>query len=427
MLRKISKIVFFLLICIALAIVLLQIDDPLEPEVATLIQMAEPQTSSQAYLYLLGLHAPPAQDPLELGKQRLASTLRAGSVDPLSPHDSDPSEILAIPEGELFCRTSDDGCQAKLFGATDEFATVIESNKTLLDRYRAFLALNDFATLQKAGLDDELPIAYRHLKHGHRLLMLNTILTARNGQAEQAGAELHDTIDALRRKLETADTLLSKMIFTTLVSESLDTLSVLVRQSATTTAQLAPLSPAEKSLKKPIAHELRGMHSFYSELDQGSDDPTLPAQWPHWVRRMFFKPNMSSNAGFIYYRDALTLVDVPPVDFAAKVRGTTFEEPPRAWLRNYGGSILAGIAGPAMNRYVESIFDLDAKIALFNASITDPSMTSIVGRLPNPYFTTGEFAYLSDSGNAVCFASASKNADAPVCLLVATDGSTTGD
>lgn len=423
----VKKILLFVLIGVVAVILLLQIDDPLDTEVDALIQSATPPSSSRAYLYLLGLHAPRGQDPAELGEQRFASTKQPDSDDPLPPDSSGSTDILTLPEGDLFCGLSDDGCLYRLFTSSDEVAAVVAQNQILLDRYRTFLSLNDFATLEEASLD-ELPVAYRHMMHGNRLALLSALQTAANGQSDQAVGELFDMIRALRHKLTTADTLITKALLTALIADNLDALSVLIQQHAFTTAKpLEPLSAAEKSMKKPVAHELRGMYSFYSTLDREADKHDPSGQWPHWVRRLFFKPNMSVNASYAHYRNALTLAELVPAEFAEfvdRINNKTVEELPHAWLRNYVGSQLVNIAGPAMTRYVELIFDLDAKITLFNASLSDPSMKSIAGKLPNPYFPSDAFAYRPSSKDAVCFESVSKAADNAICLALAMDRGT---
>lgn len=398
------KIIIGILAVLLTAILLLQIDDDLHPDIPPILATYNAPEDNDAYFYLLGLDAPADTDPTTFGKQKLTD----------KNYDNDLPK-LPIPSGSLFSHNDNATFLTSAF-TSDTIAETLENNAVLLARYETFIAMDGYQTASTPSVDEPLP-AYPHLAAGNKLFLLKAIHTAKSSDLATATTLLSNHITALRSQLVQTDNLVGKLIFTLFISKSIDALSIIAGQAdSITTAQIQPLTIEEQSFQRAMYRELAIMSNIMTSLDKNPEfftqfdsfdqdsvnDNSVPA--PGWLVRMFFKPNMSINPRYYYYNDIVALSELSPNKFANIVQDKIKQHASAHHIfsiRNLAGSMLTNISAPSFERYVGQVFDLNIKIALFN-QMHGQSEAIPVGQLTNPYYDKTGTAFYSADKNSIC-------------------------
>ena len=123
------KIIIGILAVLLTAILLLQIDDDLHPDIPPILATYNAPEDNDAYFYLLGLDAPADTDPTAFGKQKLTD----------KNYDNDLPK-LPIPSGSLFGHNDNATFLTSAF-TSDTIAETLENNAVLLARYETFIAM----------------------------------------------------------------------------------------------------------------------------------------------------------------------------------------------------------------------------------------------------------------------------------------------
>ena len=398
------KIIIGILAVLLTAILLLQIDDDLHPDIRPILATYNAPEDNDAYFYLLGLDAPADTDPTAFGKQKLTN----------KNYDNDLPK-LPIPNGSLFSHNDNATFLTSAF-TSDTIAETLENNAVLLARYETFIAMEGYQTASTPSVDEPLP-AYPHLAAGNKLFLLKAIHTAKSSDLATATTHLSNHITALRSHLKKADTLVGKIIYTALLAESIDTLSIIAGQAnSKPTMQIMPLTIVEQSLQLPMFRELASMSNLMTSLDKNpefftkhdafnqakSDDSNLEV--PGWYVKLFFKPNMSVNHMYQYYKDTVALSELTSKEFASTVQ-YEIDKHTSAYsmfsIRNLAGNILTNIGAPNFEGYVGRVFDLNCKIALFNQMYGQPKAIP-VDQITNPYYDKTGTAFYSQDKKSIC-------------------------
>jgi hypothetical protein len=395
------------------AIFLLQIDDDLNPEVAAFLEQAEPAEQSEAYLYLLGIVAAEGEDPLKVGKQLFADMQQAERDYQLGDesfgYEGYPEENkLALPEGKYFCGSRDEQCWPTLFSNPSEIDQVIRDHATLLERYQSLVQLMDYRSLSKPTSLETFP-PFDYLLKANRLVVLNTIYMAHIAEPAQAVEMLVRHVAELRRQLIKVDNVIGKVIYSALIAESIDVLSLIVhKNNLVFKDEISPISSLERDFSTIMAREFAMNFDLFMSMDRHPDffAKSLNGDYksPHWLVRAVFKPNMTVNDSLSFYKSTIARSQLEQTEFSLAMADEMGgrDQLSKFSIRNYAGNILNEIAVPNFDQYIASIFDLNAKIAIFNQTVNKAELSADLKYIQNPYYESGGTAYYIEDGKTIC-------------------------
>lgn len=406
----------------------MQIDDELNPEVERFLAQSKVSDNSEAYLYLMGIDALADENPSEIGKQVFESiqqneSLATSDVEPIELLDMTDENKLPLPSSERFCSSWHEDCFETIFSNNDDLAEILSSNAILLQRYQTFINMSDYHTLAKPTASEIFP-PYSYLAKGNRLVILKAVQTAQTADPAQAVTILMDNISVLRQQLKSADNLIGKMIYTALISDNLDALSIFIHQQNIAFGhEIVSVSLAERNFEVAMVREFALIYDVYTSLDK---NPEFFAQAgfenestaPKWLVKTVFKPNMSVNEAYLFYENIATRSQLKQQDFASGAENNEQLQIQTSSIRNYAGSILNNIAYPDFDKYIARLFDLNAKIALFNQTADSTELPADLSTIQNPYYGTGNTAYYSDDGKNICLTGPLENDRNQRCLRV---------
>ncbi|MCH8498424.1 MAG: hypothetical protein LAT63_08090 [Marinobacter sp.] len=403
-------VVLPLLLVMVLGVALLQIDDPLDPDAEALVALTLPTAESEAYLYLLGFDAPAGESPLELGQTLLAGIReieRQIANSPLMEHDVTLPSYDGLPrlEGELACQWHHERCPAQVVATAQAQLVWSAEQEMLFQRYQHFLALEDYQSQSLPLLNEYLP-PFGHLLSGQRLTTLKALQLADAGKPDKAVALLADNLQKIRHQQQRADDLVGKMVLLAALSESLDTLSLLlVNHGYDLAPPLPSFSAAERDFTSPIAREFAMGYYMFASMDRhpqffSTNEEVVEA--PGWLVRAVFKPNMSINGSLGWYQQVIALSQLSPLDFANHMQDFEPAMPPSHWLRNATGSILLTIARARLQDYVAAGFQAHGKIDLLQQLIALGGVPETLQPLNSPFSTSEDALYWSEDRQRLC-------------------------
>ena len=414
---KSLKALFGLITVLVAIILLLQIDDELSPEASAVLQTVDWQTPNDAYLYYLGIGAKLEEDPLERGEQILSEIREyEAGYDSIDSFDEVPDSIsrseLELPDYDGFCGARDKGCIASLFVEHD----VPLNDPTMVvvkNRYLAFMRLRGFRTLSKPHVL-ELYSAYAYLIKGNRLVSLSAIEQARHSDPETAMEGLYSLIELQKKHIAETDTLIGRMIAYALMHETVEVLSILLREFDLRGRPISELSREELNMHKPINREF----AFYqSALGSVWIDKDLK-NYPAWMVKVVLKPNMTVNAALPIYTNAKNMSELPQVSFTAQAGRSKHLKLKKSWLRNSVGTVLNNVAQIDLEPYIARGLDINAKIVLFNELLNKPISFETLKGTQNPYYGDECHAEFSDEGDRVCFGGPHDDPRLFRCLII---------
>ena len=407
---KTKSIFLAILLFIISAILLLQIDDDLDPQAQSMYEQTMAHKQSEAYLYLLGIEAAADEKPEVVGKSLMASVREAEKKYFAHPHanqgfeyDGYPSDKkLPLPELSS-CKAEVNNCEYvdKLLAYQFDLEALPEEQKVLLKRYKKIIVMRDFHTLSLPHIYTVFP-PFQYVMKGNSLASLEALAIAKSGNIKKAKKLLRDDILALRVHLQQADTLIGKMIYASAISKTLDVLSVLIHKyNSPAEDTIQAFTSEEKSLVKAMNYEYGFNHNLMKSLDKAPNLFHENGNLPGWVSRLLFKPNMTMNTIFSSMKQVGKDSLLTSKAFALKVTNDKPISKKTSYLRNYTGTVLGQIVGPDFNQYIERVFYLDAKIHLFNKTSSKIKLPTTMSHIINP-FDTNKTAYYSEDNKAIC-------------------------
>jgi len=406
---KIIKITLLLISIISITIILLlQVDDDINPEVKQAYEQVTTHKESKAYIYFLGFLADVDVKPEVMGKKIYESFLESKKSSAIE--DVNPSTYNYPAENNLPLFTLE--AQTKIYVETlflqkFDSSKLSKKHQVLFKRYKQFMVLDDYHTLATPGIYTPLE-PYLHIISGNDLLLLHAIEDLKKGNVNKAKKSILDNITYTRIQLSNADSVIGKATYIAILSKNLDVLAVLARQyKAPFEGKVAPLTTAEKDVTKTLKREFIGNHSLYKSLDRSSNllqSDTSQIPLPHWVNRIFFKPNMSLNALYPEYKKLIDIALLLPEDFAKVAENITTQSKVSflTRFRNSVGAKLSSIGLPNHNDLRARSIYLGGKIALFNQVAVQATLPKSLAHTQNPFYKN-KTAFYSDDNNQVCF------------------------
>lgn len=371
------KTILFLALFISSLVLLGQIDDELAPEANALLAKLEAPAQSEAYLYLLGIDANEQDSPEKAGSRLLAVWQQRGEREPDQLPAHEDSEPLPLPMGELFCRTWEKGCLARLFSADTDMEG-LKTHSVVVERSIKFHAFQEYRTLITPSIDEPIP-PFQYLAAAERLKVLAAITAHKEGRSQEAASALQGQLSAMRGSMALQDTLIGKLVFATAMAEAIDVLNLVSVRSGIEVEPLDSLTPDERDFGMAAAREFALSYSTFKDLDRHPEIFQKAGRVPGWIVRLLYKPHMTSNALVPAFTRTERLSLLSPSRFAEEIELGDRPQLETSRVRNPVGRALIAISTDH-DDYVARLHDLDAKIALFNR---------LHGGLPstdNPYY-----------------------------------------
>ncbi len=359
------RIIF--LVVVAIAALLLQIDAELSDEANAYMARLDAPGDSQAYLYALGIFVEEGDDPIAFGRRQLAvyeSALLDDSIELLEYPEADK---LPLPEGEVYCRWPVEGCLGFLFSSEADIQSLLDKHALLMQRVNTFHAFDEYRSLATPTLRDWYP-PFKYIVAAEKLNMLKAVQLYKTGAEQRAVDLLLQQVTTMRRALALQDNTTGKLLFVDLLSNAIDLISLMLERSSSgvRVPELSALSVEEKDFSMVAAREFGLAFNTMQNLAERPDFFENDGDAPAWYVKIFFKPNMTMNelVRSFHYLEELTQLSAS--ELAKRI---TDGEPPSltgSKLRNYVGVELLKVSFINWDDYVVRLFDLDAKIALFN-------------------------------------------------------------
>lgn len=387
-----KKILLLVIIFLALLILINQKDDDLSIEAEQLISKVSTPGESISYLYLLGFNANENTDPKKLGSALLEEYRKFDADKKYEINKDLESNVMPLPEGEFFCKAWEDSCLHTLFNSEIDTKKLQADHKVLVARSNIFHEFSEYKTLTKSSAYEQFP-PFQYIMAAERIKVLIAIRTYQEGKVEQAILALEHQISQMRHSLELQDNLIGKLVFLIKLSEIIDVLSIITYKSEFKTKKIDQLKPSEKDFSIVSAREFGMSYNTFKELNRHPEFFQIGGNFPGWMSRTIYKPNMTRNAIVPIYSDLTRLSLLTPDQFTKEVEGGKKVTISTSKIRNYVGNVLITMS-PEYETYVARFMDFEAKIVLFN-HLHKGFDTAI-----NPYYK-GETPEVFE--NKVCF------------------------
>jgi len=323
--------------------------------------------ADNAYVYLLGFHAPRDRDPFEVGLSRVA-WLRAAGDAPPNP-DDDPlhdsfgaGNVPRLDELRTGCTGNQIDCVGMIDVSPAAFDDWMTSNGWWLERYRALLERPAWQEVVPVGSPAFFP-TYGGVGAAQNVLLLQAGVLAGRGDAAQVKSLLAVDAHFWREVLRSSDVLVTKMIAVGALRRSFERGNLAIRKLPPASAADAvpdewrsPFTDSELSLRRAIAGEWRYVDGMVR----------LTAPNGGAFGRLYQSQD-TRNRRAEYYSGAGDALDAPLQGYSAAVdRARAMAEqlreeghPPHS-LYNLLGRVLLAESGPAdFANYAARVADVE--------------------------------------------------------------------
>lgn len=390
-----KKALLILISVIVITVLLAQIDDDLSKDASDLIDRVEANGVSDAYLFLSGIYAGENENPIDEGRRILEESRKLDIDESYNVAMYDDAKKIPLPTGEAFCKTWEDGCLAYLFSSEIDTESLLNDHKVMISRANKFFEFDEYTTLTTPSIKELVP-PYQYVTAAERISVLNAISLYKNGNPEEAIDSLLGQFSKLRKSLGLQDNLIGKLVFLMKLSEIIDVAGVILSQEDMKIDMIPRLSQPEKSFYMVVAREFAMSYYTLKRLDKHPEFFETGGDYPGWLVRIIFKPNMTINAEAPAYLRLEQLAQLSSSDFANIIESGTPVIPSTSKIRNYVGGVLITML-PNFDNYVARFKDFDAKLVLFNHKY---SLGSTLIKPENPYYAGQTFKEID--GN-ICF------------------------
>ena len=291
------------------------------------------------------------------------------------------SKKIIFPKGDEFCKTWEEGCLEYLFSEDIGTTNLMKGYRVLIARSNRFHEFNEYKTLSKPTISELYP-PYPYIANAERIKVLEAISLYKSGDTPKSIEKLIVQFSELRKLMSLQDNLVGKLVFLLKLSEIVDVLSVIMSNEKSNVEAIQSLSEKEKSFYMIAAREFAMSYYTFKNLDRHPEFFKIGGNFPGWLTRIVYKPNMTINAIAPIYHRLDNLAKLSPSEFSEKVKNEERISPSTSKLRNYVGDLLIAIF-PEFDEYVARFYDFDAKIALFNqVHVLNRDLDS----MNNPYY-----------------------------------------
>lgn len=390
-------------------------DEAVHPELQALLDERPPPPADEqnGYIYLSALDAPAGASPLEIGRSYIQGLNEIAAAHPLNGKAAYQAietleerlfspkrlEYKGLAEGERLKPCSmgkDAACLSKHLDHTPALARELEQNAELIGRYRRLLEFTHFQETLQSSV--HTPIFGAQLSKPRHAYLAGIIIQAEKGDFDTALRDIEHDMNFWLRVLAETHALINKLIATAYVHEDLlllvdldQAFEIPADALDDLTALHVPLSREQASLHTAMANEIvfqtalvDAMQSESAFADQGLGEDS------RWAR-LLMQDNATKNRMYRNMKPVLqrTLLDAKSYAGAEHALTPGFKYRPHL-IYNPIGKILADIAQPDFDAYIERVHDLEAArrmVALYFAagSKTDIDTLRTRPEFLNPY------------------------------------------
>ncbi len=238
---------------------------------------------NNAYIFFLGVSAPPDADPMTMGimrhkwlEQEMAKERFDGSDDPLA-HDYDfkSKRSKAVIEFAESCSKIDAECLKAFEQGAEIIDEWLVEEQWLLERYRALIKMSEYEEIVNIDVSAPLP-SYRFIYAGQRLLLAKAWMLADKGNFDSARTLLEKDLSFWRMVLANSDHILTKMLATAAVTRHFKYGNLVLRRipehelpDAIPGSWHIPINLSERSMRRCLVDEWlftdRIIHSIKDE------------------------------------------------------------------------------------------------------------------------------------------------------------------
>jgi hypothetical protein len=373
-----KRLFLILLVLVALPVAFMIVinlrDEPLAPEAEDFMKTppAKAAKAENAFYYVVGFEAPPAEDPYKAGVawldavEAIQEKLLSGAEAPW------PEQPRGLAKIEAYCFPEKSSCIRWLKEST-EGRPALTDNAAVVARYRRVLSYPAYAeTLEPRSYDYPLP-RYLAFSNAQRFFLLDIAQRLERGEIDEALAALRDEIAFDRRMLAGSRTLLHKMV----AAAALQRTAVFASDAlATYREQIGPRAAVLAEALKPLSPEERAITpGLRSEVIMAAS-ALEPARWrgekkAFGVDKVLLRPFYQHRATVnMIYRvtqawsdvDNAAAPDIGPAFIRAKEAEPQFSV--RRAIYNPVGKVLFYNSLPQPTAYFERIHDTDALVRL---------------------------------------------------------------
>lgn len=348
------------MVALATCVYFLCIDEPLNPQVPTLVETVRSEVTLEdnGMVYLLGMWIASDESPYDVGLKRIRkSKLMVGKLDSkqFEPLEDSNSEIwlteLGDGEGvsELTCHYLQNDCLRSIWNRTDEIPELIETYRLYLDRLEQLMGYEKFSPPIEPSLSK--PIAsHGSLIFSAKLKLLEVIYFSKNGEISRASSELAELIKLNVNLLKNSPNVMTKVIASVQHELTMEVAAFLFSKTSnssikyweTALTESSKLEPSMMSLKRPLAIEFVAIiNSFRDEL--GAETIGNHGQ-KSYTFSLAYKPNMTTNLLYEVYLDSFDFYTWNDGMIVSQRIKPARRELPEIQYTNYVGSLLARTA-----------------------------------------------------------------------------------
>ena len=401
--------------------------DDLDLQSQALIDKTHYTEGSSAWFYLLGFKAAEGANPLVVGRSRFDAFAQAEAAiyglaeDPF--YVDKPSYVaLQRQPSPLDCAIYEKLCRDEVLQKHEAIAQYLNDNSTWLTRYNTFMAMRDFKSVSNPGKHPSVQ-DYTVLMDGNRMVGLDALSLAINGNPEKAHIQLQQNIENIRAQLQDSDNLSHKLMMTVMFMENIDYLSVInALPNAKQGPVISPLTVAERNFDRAFSYEFRlinkKLHTMFDKHDYG----TVLGRLYDGSLRLFFKPGMTANLLHQDIQHSTDLASLSHAEFKEAVNikhehVVTWED----YLFNLMGTYSTTGEMLDHTNKISLVFDLDAKVRLYNHMYGPDNKDGMEALFTfvNPYYERTDFIRTDLDNNRVCFDGFSTGLDSIQCVLYA--------
>ncbi len=334
-----------------------------------------------AYVYMFGFGADPADDPTAAGRERINWQREQIASEEFDIHSDPLADDVVIESGRsdtvaalaTSCKESAVQCADALSASPTSATEWLGTEAWLLTRYTDLLTRPGF--LNDTTMTPESPIPpYNLVMEGQRLLMASAWVSASDGDAARATLLLENDLTFWRMVLKNADSLIDKMIATRGIernfiygNEVLRALHASGADASLPESWLKPITDDERSMRRCLIGEWQFMNhvtmSLQSDFDSPAriDEDVSRLEWRLYLP--LYQPQDNSNRHAELLRQEIELFKVPYADLPDAYRrsvelGETDTKPFRR-AYNIVGDWLYSIGQGSLGRYAVRTTDLE--------------------------------------------------------------------
>ena len=398
---------------IVIILVLLLLDDELEPEAQTWMSQANKllKAENDAYYLMQGLLAPANSNPIDFGRKKHQQLLfnvnikrdQSDQTVALIPQQ----KLLAIPKHTELCTISKKKCFFKTVQSKAELISLTNKNRLLIERYDQFLNTNDFKDLTPP-LVDGLIADWSDLVIANKLKQLSIIKSIQETETE-GRSKLNLLIKLNRRKLASVNSLLGKMVFVSIINQNIELYNLLyINNYIKQPTLLAPLTSAERSLEHSVHYEFLMAANMFQDLLVEGHESEVNIKASTVYKKIIYKPNMSINNDFMIKKTWLNTSRLSAKEQLQSRNNIHQEMSYFSKFRNYTGYVMSEITLPLYMDYSLRLVNLDIKISLLNWRFAYPPETNINSNFIGKFHTSKLNPYnskklkVTENGKHVC-------------------------